>query len=392
MSLWKKNLYIMWVCQFLAMMGMSAIVPFLPLFIRELGVTELKETARWSGLVFAGPFFLSFFLAPLWGSLGDKYGRKIMTLRAVFGLAIAQIIVGFSQDPIQLFTGRLLQGALSGFLPAAMALIASNTPEEKTGYALGLLQSSSAAGNIMGPLFGGVLSDLIGFRNVFFAVAILLTVSGLLVMIFVVEEKKVSKEKRPGFLENWRYLLKNKNLLYPAVMIMLTALGLAFVRPIFVLYVETLDVNKNILPTVTGILFSIMGIFATISSAWWGRRIEGKGNIRNNLIIAAVLSALMYSVHAVIYDPYKLIPVEIILGFAYGALLPLMFTTVSLNINVERRGGILGIATSFQILGNMIGPILGGAAAAAFGLRINFLLTGVIFLLIAAVSFFKINR
>jgi MFS transporter, DHA1 family, multidrug resistance protein len=276
MSLWKKNLYIMWVCQFLAMMGMSAIVPFLPLFIRELGVTELKETARWSGLVFAGPFFLSFFLAPLWGSLGDKYGRKIMTLRAVFGLAIAQIIVGFSQDPIQLFTGRLLQGALSGFLPAAMALIASNTPEEKTGYALGLLQSSSAAGNIMGPLFGGVLSDLIGFRNVFFAVAILLTVSGLLVMIFVVEEKKVSKEKRPGFLENWRYLLKNKNLLYPAVMIMLTALGLAFVRPIFVLYVETLDVNKNILPTVTGILFSIMGIFATISSAWWGRRIEGK--------------------------------------------------------------------------------------------------------------------
>jgi MFS transporter, DHA1 family, multidrug resistance protein len=100
----------------------------------------------------------------------------------------------------------------------------------------------------------------------------------------------------------------------------------------------------------------------------------------------------MYSVHAVIYDPYKLIPVEIVLGFAYGALLPLMFTTVSLNINVERRGGILGIATSFQILGNMIGPILGGAAAAAFGLRINFLLTGVIFLLIAAVSFFKINR
>jgi len=372
MSLWKKNLYVMWICQFLAMAGMSAIIPFLPLFVRELGVTEFKETAKWSGLVFAGPFFLSFFLAPVWGSLGDKYGRKIMTLRAVFGLALAQIIVGFSVNTTQLLIGRMLQGVLSGFLPASMALIASNTPDEKTGYALGLLQSSTAAGNILGPLFGGVLSDLIGFRNVFFAVAALLIISGILVMVFVVEENKVSGKENLSFLDNWRFLLKRQTLLFPALLIMLTALGLGFVRPIFVLYVETLDINQNILPTATGILFSIMGIFSTVSSAWWGKRVE-KTNIRNNLIIASVLSALMYSVHSVIYDPYKLIPVEMVLGFAYGALLPLMFTSISKNINVERRGGILGIAASFQILGNMIGPILGGSAAAYLGLRINFI-------------------
>lgn len=373
------------------MVGMSAIVPFLPLFVRELGVTEFKETAKWSGLVFAGPFFLSFFLAPVWGSLGDKYGRKIMTLRAVFGLALAQIIVGFSTNTTHLFMGRLLQGALSGFLPAAMALIASNTPENKTGYALGLLQSSTAAGTILGPLAGGVLSDLIGFRNVFFVVAFLLVVSGIMVMIFVVEENKVSGNEKSNFIDNWKYLLRRQSLLFPALMIMLTALGLAFIRPIFVLYVETLDVNQNILPTVTGGLFSIIGIFSTISSAWWGKRVENT-KIRNNIIIAAVLSALMYSVHAVVYDPYKLIPVEIILGFAYGALLPLMFTTISTNINVERRGGILGIAASFQILGNMIGPVLGGSAAAYLGLRVNFILTGIIFVAIAILAFIKINR
>jgi MFS transporter, DHA1 family, multidrug resistance protein len=373
------------------MVGMSAVVPFLPLFIRELGVTDLNETARLSGLVFAGPFFLSFFLAPVWGSLGDKYGRKIMTLRAVFGLAIAQVIIGFSMNPTHLFIGRLLQGALSGFLPAAMALIASNTPEEKTGYALGLLQSSTAAGNILGPFIGGLLSDLIGFRNVFFAVAVLLSISGLLVMFFVVEETKVSGEGNSGFINNWKYLLKRKALLYPALLIMLIALGLSFVRPIFVLYIETLEVNPNYLPTITGGLLSIMGIFATISSAWWGKRVI-KTAIRNNFVIAAVLSALMYSVHAIIYNPYFLIPVEVILGFAYGALLPLMFTSVSLNINVERRGGILGIAASFQILGNMIGPILGGLAAAGLGLRVNFLLTGIIFVIIAVIAFFKINR
>lgn len=165
---WKKNLYVMWICQFLAMVGMSSVVPFLPLYIRELGVTTIEETSKWSGLVFAGPFFVSLFLSSIWGNLGDKYGRKIMTIRATFGLATAQVLIGFSQDINQLFLFRMLQGGLSGFLPAAMALIASNTPEEKTGYSLGVLQSSTAAGTVLGPLLGGVIADLISFRAVFF--------------------------------------------------------------------------------------------------------------------------------------------------------------------------------------------------------------------------------
>jgi len=201
MVFWKKNLIIVWICQFFAMVGMSAVVPFLPLFVRQLGVTELKETAMWSGFVFAGPFFISFFLAPVWGSLGDKHGRKIMTLRAVFGLAIAQIIIGFSQNVTHLFLGRLLQGALSGFLPAAMALIASNTPENKTGYALGLLQSSTAAGTVLGPLIGGVISDLFGYRFVFFSVAILLFFTGILLLVFVKEENRVDGIQTYTFLE-----------------------------------------------------------------------------------------------------------------------------------------------------------------------------------------------
>ncbi|HSP86687.1 MAG TPA: MFS transporter, partial [Ignavibacteriaceae bacterium] len=249
MIIWRKNLFIVWFCQFLAMIGMSAVVPFLPLYIRDLGVTELNETAMWSGLVFAGPFFVSFFLTPVWGSMGDKYGRKVMTLRAVFGLAIAQILVGFSQNVTHLFLIRLLQGALSGFLPAAMALVASNTPEEKTGYALGLLQSSTAAGTVLGPLIGGVLSDLFGFRFVFFCVGGLLVITGILLLIFVKEEKRVDGIKTYSFMKNWKYLLSNKYLRTSAILITLTALGFAYVRPIFVLYVETFNINSEILPT-----------------------------------------------------------------------------------------------------------------------------------------------
>jgi MFS family permease len=390
MVYWKKNLFIVWICQFLAMAGMSSLVPFLPLFVRDLGVTNLEETAMWSGLVFAGPFFISFFLTPIWGSMGDKYGRKVMTLRAVFGLAVAQVIVGFSQDVTQLFLGRLLQGALSGFLPAAMALVASNTPEEKTGYALGLLQSSTAAGTVLGPLIGGVLSNLLGFRSVFFCVAGLLFITGILLIIFVKEEFQFDRDRKYSFLKNWDYLLKNKILLTSAIMITLTALGFSFVRPIFVLYVETMNINTDILPTITGALYSIMGIVSTFSAAWWGKRVEKIG-IKKNLIIASAITGIMYAAHSLVFNPIALIPVRIILGFGFGALQPILFTSISNNISIERRGGVLGVASSFQIFGNMTGPLIGGYAVGFLGLRTSFLLTGAVFFLIGIISLMKLK-
>lgn len=391
MHSWKRNLTIIWICQFVAMIGMSAIVPFLPLFIRELGITSLEETAYWSGLVFAGPFFISFFLIPIWGNLGDKYGRKIMIVRAVFGLAIAQLLVGLSQNVTQLFLARLVQGLLSGFLPAAMALVAANTPKEKTGYALGLLQSATAAGTVLGPLLGGLISDIFGFRSVFFTVAAMMVITGIIVIIFIIEEKSSAEKSSHTFIDNWKYLLSNKKLLFPAIMIMLSAFGIAFIRPTFVLYIETFSVSTKFLPTITGALYSIVGVFSIFSAAWWGRRVEKTG-IAQNVIYASLLTGVMYVIHSFVYNIYLLIPIRILLGFGFGALSPLLFTAISRNVSSERTGGVLGVGSSFQILGNMTGPVLGGFSAGFLGLRISFAITGLFFLLITSISYFKIKE
>lgn len=383
---WKKNLYIMWICQFLAMVGMSSIVPFLPLFVRELGVTSIEETSKWSGLVFAGPFFVSLFLSSVWGNLGDKYGRKMMTIRATFGLAIAQILIGYSQDINQLFLARMLQGGLSGFLPAAMALIASNTPEEKTGYALGTLQSSTAAGTVLGPLFGGVISDFLSFRAVFFVVAGLLFLVGIAIIFFVKEDKREQSKKNFTLFDNWKYVILDKKIFIPAILIMLTSLGISFVRPIFVLFVETLEINKNYLPTITGALYSIVGVFSVFSAYWWGKKVETIG-LRKSIVIASIITSFMYMLHSIITNPYYLIPVRTALGFCYGALMPLLFTRISNNVNKDRRGGVLGIGSSFQVLGNLVGPLLGGYAGATIGFSLSFLFTGSVFLLIALAGY-----
>lgn len=382
----------MWIAQFFAMVGMSAITPFLPLFIRELGVTSVDATARWSGFVFAGPFLLSFFLSPIWGNLGDHYGRKMMTLRAIFGLALAQVLTGFAQNPTQLLLARLFQGALSGFLPAAMALIASNTPITKTGYALGVLQSATAAGTVLGPFIGGVLADLIGYRSVFFLVSGLLFLTGFFIMFFIRENVKPQADvKTTSWLDNWSFILNSKYLLSIAILISLTSFGLSFIRPIFVFYIESFPLDKAYLATITGSIYGIVGIFTVFSATWWGKRTEVKG-FRKNLIFAALITGLMYISHFFVYNYMFLIPIRALLGFGYGALSPLLFTLISNEASLERKGGLLGVATSFQILGNMMGPIFSGLIAASLGFRFPFFLTGSVFLLMAVITYFQIKK
>jgi DHA1 family multidrug resistance protein-like MFS transporter len=146
------------------MLGMSMFLPFLPLYVRELGVTELAKVEAVSGLLFAAPFFAATVATPVWGFLGDRHGRKLMVVRASFGLALATLLMGFARTIPQLLVLRVAQGAVSGFIAAALALMASAAPRERMGYALGTLQTAIPTGTILGPLIGGALADLIGYR------------------------------------------------------------------------------------------------------------------------------------------------------------------------------------------------------------------------------------
>ena len=143
MDLWRKNLYVLWATQFIAMVGMNLVVPFLPFYIRQLGVTNDAEVVRWSGLVFAGPFVSSFFATPIWGNLGDRYGRKPMVIRALFGLALSQVLIGFSQNVMQVFLFRIFQGAISGFIALGPMRARQRRPPVPNGISRQKLSSSS---------------------------------------------------------------------------------------------------------------------------------------------------------------------------------------------------------------------------------------------------------
>jgi MFS transporter, DHA1 family, multidrug resistance protein len=373
MELWRKNLYILWGTQFLAMVGMNLVVPFLPFFIRYLGVTNEAEVLRWSGLAFAGPFVSSFIATPFWGTMGDRYGRKIMVVRALFGLAISQILIGFSQNVFQLFAFRILQGAISGFIASALALVSTNTPRNKIGYALGVLQSSSAAGVVIGPFVGGLLADLIGYREIFFVTAALCALGGIAVVYGVMEVATTSTESQKfSVLDNFRLMYTHRQLRLVGFALIVGQMSILMIEPIFAVFIESFRTDTRFIATLAGGIFSISGVFMVISAPWWGKRNDRKG-FKQGLVLGMGINGLAYIGHMLVTNLVQLSFLRAALGFSRGGVLPALYSLTNLHAPTERRGGMIAIASSMTILGNMLGPVIGGFVAAHFGIRATFL-------------------
>ncbi|MBR1512249.1 MAG: MFS transporter, partial [Acidaminococcaceae bacterium] len=182
MEQWKRNVYICTLAAFITSAGMSQLAPMLPLYIQSLGVDEPGQVARWAGIVFAMNFVTLAIFSPIWGRLSDRYGRKIMCLRAVVWLGVINFGMGMAQQVWHLVVLRLMQGALSGFLATAMPLVSSESPKERAGWALGLFFTGQISGSLIGPLLGGWLAETVGFRNTYFVVGVMCLFSSLAIL------------------------------------------------------------------------------------------------------------------------------------------------------------------------------------------------------------------
>lgn len=364
---------------FFSMAGMSMVIPFLPFYIRELGVTDPAELEKWSGIVFSGPFILSFIVTPYWGKLGDKYGKKTMVIRALFGLSVSQLLVGLSANVYQVFLFRLIQGGISGFIAAALALVSSGSPNEKSGYAIGVYQSAISAGTIVGPLLGGFISDLFSYRTVFFITASLCFVSGILVIVNVKEPQHSKNNANYSVMNNLKLSINNKIIKTTLISICLIQISIGLSQPIFALFVESIADSHFYLSTITGSLLGITGVFSVISSPWWGKRNDA-GHFRKNLLISIVSAGMILGMHSVIYNLYTIFPIRAILGFCIGGMIPVYYSIINKNIPYERKSGIMGITSSATLLGNLIGPLLCSLLSSFVRINFLFLISGLILL------------
>ncbi|EJC8214069.1 multidrug efflux MFS transporter [Citrobacter freundii complex sp. 2024EL-00228] len=382
MESWRVNLISVWFGCFFTGLAISQILPFLPLYISQLGVTSHEALSMWSGLTFSVTFLISAIVSPMWGSLADRKGRKLMLLRASLGMAIAILLQAFATNVWQLFLLRGVMGLTSGYIPNAMALVASQVPRERSGWALSTLSTAQISGVIGGPLMGGFIADHVGLRAVFCITAALLVVS-FLVTLFLIKEGV-----RPTIKKSERLSGKAvfASLSHPALVIslffttMVIQLCNGSIGPILALFIKSMVPDSSNLAFLSGLIASVPGISALISAPRLGKLGDRIGTERI-LMATLIFAVVLFFAMSWVTTPLQLGVLRFLLGFADGAMLPAVQTLLVKYSSDQITGRIFGYNQSFMYLGNVAGPLMGATVSAMAGFRWVFIATASIVLI-----------
>ncbi|WP_333495690.1 multidrug efflux MFS transporter MdtG [Kluyvera sp. CHPC 1.251] len=389
---WKRNLAVVWLGCFLTGAAFSLVMPFLPLYVESLGVTGHSSLNMWSGLVFSITFLFSAIASPLWGGLADRKGRKIMLLRSALGMAIVMLFMGLAQNIWQFLILRALLGLLGGFIPNANALIATQIPRHKSGWALGTLSTGAVSGALLGPLAGGFLADNYGLRPVFFMTAAVLFVCFVMTLFFIREQFTPVSKKEMLHVKEVFGSLKNRELvlsLFVTTLIIQVATG--SIAPILTLYVRDLAGNISNIAFVSGMIASVPGVAALICAPRLGKLGDRIGP-EKILIVALVVSVLLLIPMSFVQNPLQLGILRFLLGAADGALLPALQTLLVYNSSNQIAGRIFSYNQSFRDIGNVTGPLIGAAVSANYGFRAVFCVTAAVVLFNAIYTGFSLRR
>ncbi|WP_341279120.1 MFS transporter [Paenibacillus sp. FSL H8-0537] len=386
---WRLNLTILWLGNFLVTGSATMVIPFLPLFLEDLGVSSVSEAGFWAGAIFAAHYVTLFICQPIWGRIADRYGRKMMLLRAGFGMAIVIAMMGFAEAPWQLLLLRLLNGAFAGFSPSATAIVSTNTPSSRMGFAMGTLHSGNISGTVMGPLIGGLLAEWLGLRSVFFITGTVMFLAALLTAI-VVKDHFVKADQHSeqnvstigGFLVLCR-VRQIPALLAVSVMIQFALTGSL---PFIPLFVKELHGEAGMLALYVGLVSSVTGVSNMIFAPLLGRRSDRTGPHR--ILSYSMLGAcVVVLLHYFVAYYWQLLLLRFLLGMFIGGLIPTVRTLIKQYVPKGMETRAYSFDTSAVSLGAVLGPIVSGAAYGYVGIRGVFLMSAFLMLLNAGWSY-----
>ncbi len=392
MNGWKRNLYAVCVAQLLTMMGFSSYTSFIPYYLQTFSNLSDAQAMAWTASFQTAGMLAMMVAAPIWGSLADRYGRKVMLIRSTGAATILVFLMGQATSPAQLLVLRVVQGFFCGTMAAAMTLVATSTPERNLGQALGMLQMTQFLANALGPFVGGLAADAVGYKAVFPGAAGFMAIS-VLIVVFLVHETRDKKAPTPAPARARLGVRGIRQMVGANTLLLIAALaGTAFANsvlsPVIPLYIKELAPGTARLATLAGSLSSVTAVSAAIASVgigWVGDRFGQKVT----LVASMAGVALLAVPQAFVSTAGQLMAWRAIHGAFMGGIMPTANALLARSTSADRRGAVLGLSSGAQSGGNALGPTVGAATASAFGMPASFLTTSALFaLLTTLVAFF----
>jgi DHA1 family multidrug resistance protein-like MFS transporter len=380
---WQRTLWTMVGVQFVMSISFSILSPIMPLFLPELGVVSREAVDVWAGVLASITSFVAIFTAPLWGSLADRYGRKLMVLRSTLGIALFTLLMGLAQSPWHMVAIRAGMGALAGFNSAATLLVSTQVPEQRLGSSLGWLGTGQLVGSLIGPIIGGGVADLTGsYRIPFFFAGVISLVAFAGTWWFVPERftPPTGARQRRSLLAGISVLTRTRGLVPLIVVMLMAQFATQAVQPVVTLFVQEMLGDRPDLATLGGLAFSVTGMAGVLAVPVLGRRSDVIG-YRTVLLICLFGAALFTAPQAVPLGYWAFVAERFGLGLFVGGILPAANSLIGRLTTVTSRGFVYGMVSSAYFVGNTLGLLTGGTIAATVGIRFVFVVTAA-FLLI----------
>ena len=383
MEIWKRNLFICCLTSFIVSVGMSQLAPMLPLYIASMGVTDVNEIEKWAGIVFGSNFISMAIFSPVWGKLSDKYGRKPMTIRATTWLGVIMVGMGLAHNVYQLTILRLCQGAMSGFQAAIVPMIAQGTPTDRSGWAMGMFFTSQVSGTLLGPVLGGWMSEVMGFRPMFFFL-FGSCAAGVCALLFLKEDFHPQPQALTLTLKETIAKLPKPTLVFGlAVTTFLLQFSIMSIEPIITVYISQLVKNLDHLALIAGAVFSCSGFASMLTASHIGKMADKTGS-EKILMGSLLLGACSFLPQGFVTNPWQLGFLRFLLGISTAGMMPSINNLIRQNTPSICLGRIYGLNQAAQFLGMFCGAFAGGTIAATMGIRNLFLITAALLLVNAA--------
>jgi DHA1 family multidrug resistance protein-like MFS transporter len=358
---WRRNVYAVTTASFLGYTGFTLVMPFLPLFIAQLGVTGVGPIAMWTGVSLGVTPALTALLAPAWGRLGDRYGRKIMVERSMASFVILMTAMAFVTRAWHVLALRAVQGLFAGYGSLSVAMAAESAPRDRMPSAIGLVQTAQRLGPAVGPVIGGVLAGLVGLRRAFIATALFYAL-GLLV-VWVMYDDHATHATVDDAPATGRVTFRNVLAFQNFALMMGVIFGLQFVDrsfgPILPLYVERVGVSHERVALVSGVLFSIMACAGALGHHYCGKllkRLPSRLVIAGGAAVAAGGSGLLGSSERV----WIMCAASTLLGIGIGAAMTASYSAAGSVIPPRAHGAGFGVLTSASLVGMASSPFIAG--------------------------------